>query len=188
MEQLCKTYELCSFPHLTDKKTEVKGIGFVHCETLTGWRLWGPSKSSYFIINQLAIWRKWACSNSCSLSQWCHPTISSSAALFSSCPRSSQHQGLFQWVSSSHQVAKVLELQRQHQSFQRIVKGWFPLRLTGLISLQSKELSGVFFSTSLKASILWHSAFSTLSTVHDYWKNHSFDYMDLCQQSDVSAF
>ena len=43
MEQLCKTYELYSFPHLTDKKTKVKGIGFVYCEALTGWRLWGPS-------------------------------------------------------------------------------------------------------------------------------------------------
>ena len=50
-------------------------------------------------------------SNSCTLSQWCHPIISSSATLFSFCLQS------FQWVSSSHQVAKVLELQPQHQSF-----------------------------------------------------------------------
>ena len=50
-----------------------------------------------------------ACSDSCSLSRWCHPTISSSVMAFSSCLQSSQHQGLFQWVSSSHQVAKVLE-------------------------------------------------------------------------------
>ena len=43
---------------------------------------------------------------------------------------------------------------------------------------------------SLKASILWHSAFFMvqLTSVHDYWKNHSFDYMTFCQQSDVSAF
>ena len=56
-----------------------------------------------------------AYSNSCLLSQWCHPTISSS--LLPSLPafNLSQHQGLFQWVSSSHQVAKVLELQLQHQ-------------------------------------------------------------------------
>ena len=46
-------------------------------------------------------------------SWWCHPTISSSAV-----PFSSQHQGLFKWVSCSHQVAKVLELQLQHQFFQ----------------------------------------------------------------------
>ena len=56
--------------------------------------------------------------NSCPLSQWCHPTISSSVVPFSSCPHLSQHQGLFKWVSSSHQVAKVLEFQLQHQSLQ----------------------------------------------------------------------
>ena len=48
------------------------------------------------------------------LSQWCHPTISS----LSSALNSFQYQGIFQWVSSSHQLAKVLELQLQHQSFQ----------------------------------------------------------------------
>ena len=63
-----------------------------------------------------------ACSNSCLLSQWRHPTISSSVTPFSSCLNLSQHQGLFQWVSSSHQVAKVLEFQLQHQSFQWIFR------------------------------------------------------------------
>ena len=52
----------------------------------------------------------------------------------------SQHQGLFQWVSSSHQLALLLELQLQHQSFQWIFMGWFPLGLTGLISLPSRGL------------------------------------------------
>ena len=61
------------------------------------------------------------CSNSWALSQWCHPTIShplsppSPPAL-----NLSQHQGLFQWISSSHQVAKILEL--QHKSFQWIFR------------------------------------------------------------------
>ena len=55
-----------------------------------------------------------AYSNSCPLRRWCHQTISSPVGPFSSCPQSSQHQGLFQWVSSSHQVAKGLELQLQH--------------------------------------------------------------------------
>ena len=57
-------------------------------------------------------------SNSYPLSRWCHPAISSSIIPFSSCSQSSQHQGLFQWVSSSHEVAKILEFQHQHQSFQ----------------------------------------------------------------------
>ena len=56
--------------------------------------------------------------NPCPLCQWCHPTISSSVIPFSSCPQSSQHQGVFKWVSSSYQVAKVLAFQLQHQSFQ----------------------------------------------------------------------
>ena len=59
-----------------------------------------------------------ACSNSCPSSQWCHPTILFSVIPFSSCFNLSQHLGLFQWVSSLHQMAKVLELQLQHQSFQ----------------------------------------------------------------------
>ena len=58
-----------------------------------------------------------ACLNSCPSSRWCHPTISSSVISFSIF-NLSQHQGLSQWVSSSHQVAKVLEFQLQHQSFQ----------------------------------------------------------------------
>ena len=61
-------------------------------------------------------------SNSCPLSRWCHPAISSSVIPFFSCPQSFQHQGLFHWVSSSHQVATVLEFQLQHQSFQCIFK------------------------------------------------------------------
>ena len=62
------------------------------------------------------------CSNSCPLNWWCHPTISFSIhSLLPPSPPAlniSQHQGLFQWVSSSPQVTKVLELQLQHQSFQ----------------------------------------------------------------------
>ena len=59
------------------------------------------------------------------------------------------HQGLFQWVSSSHQVAKVLELQLQlHHPIN--IQDWFPLGLTGWISLQSKELSRVFSNTTVQ--------------------------------------
>ena len=70
----------------------------------------------------------------------------------------SQHQGLFQWVSSSHQVAKVLELQLQHQSFQR--KPWFPLGLIGLISLLSKRFSRVFSNTTVQKHQLFGAQLS----------------------------
>ena len=56
--------------------------------------------------------------NPCALSQWCHPTILSSVVPSPLALNLSQHQGLFNWVSSLHQVAKVLEFQLQHQSFQ----------------------------------------------------------------------
>ena len=68
------------------------------------------------------------------------------------------------------------------------IQVWSPLRLTDLILL-SKRLSGVFSRThSLKASILWHFTFFTIQLSHDYCEDHSLDYMDLCWQSNVSAF
>ena len=81
---------------------------------------------------------------------WVNDAIKPSHPLSSPCPPAfnlSQHQGLFKWVSSSHQVGKVLEFQLQHQSFQWIFR--VPLGLTGLISLLSKGLSRVFFSTTV---------------------------------------
>ena len=64
-------------------------------------------------------------------------------------PNPSQHQDLFQWVNSSHEVAQVLEFQPQHQSFQWI-QDWSPLGWTGWISLQSKGLSRVFSNTTVQ--------------------------------------
>ena len=103
------------------------------------------------------------CSNPCPLSLWGHPTISSFVVPFF-CPQSSQHQGVFQWVGSSHQVAKVLELQLQHQSFQ-----WFPTQInSGLISFRidwfnllavQGTLKSLLQHHNSKATILWCSAF-----------------------------
>ena len=67
----------------------------------------------------------------------------------------------------------------------------FPLGLTGLISLQSKGLSRVFSNTTvlkhqfLACNLLYNP---TLTFIHKYWKNHSFDYIDLCWESNVTAF
>ena len=90
---------------------------------------------------------------------WVSDTMHPSNPLSPSSPalNLSQHQGLSQWVSSSHEVDKVLELQLQHQSFQWILRIWFPLGLTGLISLLSKGLSRVFASTLIQN----HQFFST---------------------------
>ena len=73
----------------------------------------------------------------------------------------SQHQGLFKWVSSSHQVAKILEFQLQHQSFQ-----WFPSGWTGWISVQSKGLSRVFSNTTVQKHQFFGSQLSLWFSSH----------------------
>ena len=117
-------------------------------------------------------------SNSCPSSRWCHPAISSSVVLFSSCPQSLQHQGLFQWVNSSHEVAKVLEFQVQHQSFQ-----WTPrtdLLYDGLVGSpcsprESQESSPTPQFKSINFLVLSFLHSPTLTSIHDQWKNHSLD-------------
>ena len=135
-----------------------------------------------------------ACSNSCPLSQWCYPTISSSVTPFSFCPPSlpaSVSFPLFQWVGSFDQVAKVLELPLQHQSFQWIFRTDFPqdwFVWSACSPRDSQESSPATEFASINSSVLSLLSCPTLTFLHDYWKNHIFDYMDLCLQSDVSAF
>ena len=134
-----------------------------------------------------------ACSNSCPLSRWCHPTISSSVTCFS-CPQSFLASGSFpmSWLfasgsqsfgASASASASVLVINNQD---------WFPFGLAGLISLQSKGLfkslppTPQFKSTnSLALSLLYDPA---LTTIHDYWKKTYFWLYRPFQQSDVSAF
>ena len=108
--------------------------------------------------------------NPCPSTRWCHPAISSSVIPFSSCPQSFPASGSFpvsQLFASGGQItgasalASVLPMN---------IQDWFPLQLSGLISLLSKGLS--------KASSIRLSAFCivpTLTSIHDYWKNHSLD-------------
>ena len=90
-----------------------------------------------------------------------HPLSSPSLAL-----SLSQHQALFQWLSSSHQAAKGLELQRSSSVLPMNIQGWFPLGWTGLISLQSKGVSEFLQHHSLKASFLQCSAFFMVQLSH----------------------
>ena len=111
------------------------------------------------------------CANSCPLSPWCQTTISSSASPYSSCPQS----------FSAESFPVVLELQLQHQSFQWVfrvdfLQDW--LVWSPCCPRDSQESSPLL-------SLLYGP---TLTSVHDYWKNLSFDHMDLCWQSDVSGF
>ena len=130
------------------------------------------------------------CSNSCPLSYWCHPTIlPHSVTLFSSCTQS------FSASVFSNELALCIKWPKywsfsfnisppsEYSELVSMRINWF-----GLLALQG-TLTSLLQHHSLKASVLWHSAFLMvqLSPVYDYWKNHSFDYMHLCEQSDVSA-
>ena len=94
---------------------------------------------------------------SCPLSRWCYLIISSSAASSPFAFNLSQHQGLFQWVSSSHQGTKVLEF--QHQFFQWIFKVYFLYDWWfDLLTVQG-SLKILLQHHNSKASVLWRSAF-----------------------------
>ena len=109
----------------------------------------------------------------------------------------SQHQGLFKWVSFFFASGQNIGVSASAS----VLPMNIPLGWTGWISLQSKGLSRVvsnttvqkhqFFSTQIYLFIFLALSFlcsPTLTSVHDYWKNHSFDRMDFCWQSNVSAF
>ena len=126
--------------------------------------------------------------------QWVSDAIQPSHPLSSPCPPAfnlSQHQGLFKWVSSLHQVAKVLQFQLQHQSFLWIFRVdflqdwlvWSPCSPSN-----SQESSPTPQFKSINSLVLSFLYSPTLTSIHDYWKNHSLDKMELCWQSNVSAF
>ena len=107
-----------------------------------------------------------ACSISCPLSQRCHPTISSSVIPFSSCLQSFQGSGSFlksQLFTSGGQSIGVSALASVHPMN---IHGWFPLGLSGLISLQSKGLSRVFSNTAVQKHQLFGTQPSLWSTSH----------------------
>ena len=85
-------------------------------------------------------------------------------------PNASQDQGLFQWVSSWHEVAKLLEFQPQHQSFQWTPRS--PLGWTGWVSLQSKGLSRVFYHQSHPQQGI---VFALAPSLHSFWSYFSTD-------------
>ena len=128
-------------------------------------------------------------SNSCPLSSWCHPTISSSVVAFSSClqpfPASesfSNESALhIRWpkywsfnfsINPSSEYSGLISF--------RIGLVWFPCS-----PRDSQESSPPAQFNHLAIRFLCGP---TLTSTHDYWKNHSFDYMDFCWQSNVSAF
>ena len=129
-----------------------------------------------------------ACSNSYPLSWWCHPTISTSVIAFS-CLQFFPATGsilMSQLFTSGGQSIGALALVLPMN-----IQDWYPLGWTGWISLRLKGLSRVFAAAQFKS--ISSSAFSllygpTVTSMHEYWENHSFDYMNFLLQSNDSAF
>ena len=129
------------------------------------------------------------CSDSCSLSRWCSVTISSSAVLFCSCPQSfpiselALHIRWPKYWSFSFSISPSSE-------YLGLIS--FRMDWLDLLSLKSLFLlSRVFSSTTIGKHQFFGaqpSLWSTLTSVYDHWGNYSFDYMNLCWQSDVSVF
>ena len=131
------------------------------------------------------------CSNSYTMSCWCHPTISS-------CHPFLLLPSIFPGIRIFPNGLALHIRWPKYWSFSFSISpsneysGWFPLGLTGLISLQPKGLSRVFSSTTIQKHQFFDAQPFLRSNshicTHDSWKNHSFDLMDLCWQNDVSAF
>ena len=130
-------------------------------------------------------------SNSSPLNPWWYLTISSSAAHFF-CLQSFPASGSFPmrqlFTPGGQSIGASASVHPMN------IQGWFPLEVSGLISLQSKGLSRVFSNTTVQKHQFFSaqpSLWSSSHIVHDYWKIHSFDYTHLCRPSrpsDISAF
>ena len=117
-------------------------------------------------------------SNSCPLSQGCHPTISSSVTHFSSCLQSFPASGSFPMSQFFPSGGRSIGVSTSASVFPMNFQDWFPLGWTGWISLLSKGLSRVSSNTqfkSINSSALSFLYSPSLTSIHDYWKNHSFD-------------
>ena len=113
-------------------------------------------------------------SNSCPLSRWCHPTISSSVTPFSPCPQSFPASGSFPLSSLFASGGQSIEASGSVSIPPMNVQDWFTLGLiVGLISLQFKGLSRVFSSTTIRKRQFFDAQLSlwSLTSIHDYWKN-----------------
>ena len=115
-----------------------------------------------------------------------HPLSSSSPPA----PNPSQHQGLFQWVNSLHEWPKYwsfsfsISPSNEHPGLISLRMDW--LDLLAVQGTLKSPLTPQFKSINFSALSFLHSP--TLTSIHDYWKNHSLDQTDLCWQNNVSAF
>ena len=144
---------------------------------VTSWT--APHQSSLSITN----------SNSCPSSRWCHPTILSSVVPFSSYPQSFPASGSFPMNHIFSSSGQSIGFSASAPVLPMNIQGWFPLGLTDLISFLPKGLSRVPWHSQgvspqfkdinyLVLRLLYCPA---LTSINDYWKNHSFDYTNICR-------
>ena len=117
------------------------------------------------------------------------PTIISSSFVPFPCPQFFSASGSFPVSQLFASGGQSIGASASASVLPKNIQGWFPLRLTwfDLLSAQGTLKSLLQFK-SINSSLLSLLYGPTHTSVHDYWKNHSFDYMDFCLQSDVSAF
>ena len=106
--------------------------------------------------------------NSCPLSRWHHPTISSSVIPFSSCPQSFPGSGSFQMCQPFASGGQSIGVSASTSVLPMNTQDWSPLGWTGWISLQSNELSRVFSNTTVQKHQFFGSAFFTVQLSHPY--------------------
>ena len=107
-----------------------------------------------------------AYSNSCPLSQWCHPTIYSSVVPFSSCLQSFPPSGSFPRSQFFASGGQSIGVSASASVLPMNIQDWFPLGLSGLISLQSKELSRVSSNTTVQKHKFFSIQLSLWSSSH----------------------
>ena len=126
----------------------------------------------------LSITNSWSSLRLSPLSQWCHPTISSSVIPFSSCPQSFPASGSFQMSQLFTSGGQSTRVSASASVLPKNIQDWSPLGWTGLICLLSKGLSRVFSNATVQKHQFLSAQLSyspTLTSIHDYWKNHSLD-------------
>ena len=106
--------------------------------------------------------------NSCPLSQWYHLTISSSVVPFSSCPQSFPASGSFQMSQLFASGGQSIGVSASTSVLPMNTQDWAPIGWTGWISLQSKELSRVFFNTTVQKHQFFGTQLSLQSNSHFY--------------------
>ena len=160
---------------------------------LSGWSLFNLVQSLTFIrllVIPWAVAHQASCPsptprvypNSCPLSRWCHPTISSSVFPFFSSLQSFPASGSFQMSQFFASGGQSIGVPASASGLPMNTQDWSPLGWTGWISLQSKGLSRVFNTTvstpqfkSINSSVLSFLYSPTLTSIHDHWKNNSLD-------------